>query len=259
MEIIWIGVFLLNSIIETILNHRSVRKFEDRLLTDEQIETIVNCAQAASTSSFVQAYSIIGIKNKETKRQLAVLAGNQTYVEENGHLFVFCADFHRHEVIAEMEGADLNTSLQSTEKFMVGLIDASLAAQNAVIAAESMGLGICYIGGLRNNLNAVCELLQIPKRVIPLFAIVVGYPAQQTDKKPRLPLSNVYHEEGYNQDQEAFKQQLNEYNQTISNYYYERTNGKRNDTWTSQMAHMLSQPKRMYIKEFIKKKGFNLE
>jgi FMN reductase (NADPH) len=249
----------MNQVIETILNHRSIRKFEDRALSQEQIETIVQCAQAASTSSFIQAYSIIGIKNPDKKRRLAEIAGNQDYVESNGHLFIFCADLHRHEVIAVMENQDLTTSLQSTEKFMVGLIDATLAAQNAVVAAESMGLGACYIGGIRNDLEAVCDLLHIPNRVIPLFAVVVGYPQQQPDKKPRLPLSHVYHEETYQQNSETYKSQLQAYDKTISAYYEERTNGKRNDTWSAQMANMLKSPKRMYMKEFVEKKGFDLE
>lgn len=249
----------MNQVIETILNHRSIRKFEDRPLTQELIETIVSCAQAASTSSFIQAYSIIGVKKSDTKRKLAELAGNQSYVETNGHLFIFCADLHRHEVISKMESTDLTTSLQSTEKFMVGLIDASLAAQNAVLAAESMGLGACYIGGIRNNLEAVCELLHIPKKVIPLFGIVVGYPLQQPDKKPRLPIKHIYHEEAYEQNSSIYEAQLLEYNQTISAYYDERTGGKRKDTWTEQMANMLNQPKRMYMKEFVEKQGFNLE
>jgi FMN reductase (NADPH) len=249
----------MNQVIETILNHRSIRKFEDRALSLEQIETIIQCAQAASTSSFIQAYSIIGIKNPDKKRRLAEIAGNQAYVESNGHLFIFCADLHRHEVIAEMENQDLTTSLQSTEKFMVGLIDATLAAQNAVLAAESMGLGACYIGGIRNNLEAVCDLLQIPNRVIPLFGVVMGYPQQQPDKKPRLPLNHVYHEDTYQQNSETYQSQLQAYDKTISAYYEERTNGKRNDTWSAQMANMLRSPKRMYMKEFVEKKGFNLE
>lgn len=249
----------MNQVIETILNHRSIRKFEDRPLTSEQIETIVKCAQAASTSSFIQAYSIIGVRNNETKRKLAEIAANQSYVETNGHLFVFCADLHRHEVIAEMEQQDLTTSLQSTEKFMVALIDTALAAQNAVIAAESMGLGACYIGGIRNNLEEVSNLLKIPKRVIPLFGISVGYPLQQPGKKPRLPLQHVYHEETYETDANTYNQQLLEYNEIISAYYQDRTDGKRKDKWTEQMANMLSQPRRMYMKEFIEAKGYNLE
>ncbi|MEH7383074.1 oxygen-insensitive NADPH nitroreductase [Bacillus sp. JJ1533] len=247
----------MNTVIETIMNHRSIRKFEDKVLTDEQIRTIVECAQAASTSSFIQAYSIIGVKDPGKKRKLAEIVGNQAYVAENGHFFVFCGDLHRHQVISEIEEKDLSTSLESTEKFMVATIDAALAAQNAVLAAESMGLGACYIGGLRNNLDEVCEILNIPKLVIPLFGIAVGYPSQMPDKKPRLPLHHVYHEEEYNQDKSLVKQELAQYNEIISEYYTNRTNGKRSDTWTRQMANMLENPKRMYMKNFVKKQGFN--
>nr|WP_309101042.1 oxygen-insensitive NADPH nitroreductase [Fredinandcohnia onubensis] len=247
----------MNTVIETIMNHRSIRKFEEKLLSDEQIRTIVESAQAASTSSFIQAYSIIGVKDSEKKKKLAEIVGNQAYVAENGHFFVFCGDLHRHQVISQMEEKDLSTSLESTEKFMVATIDAALAAQNAVLAAESMGLGACYIGGLRNNLDEVCQLLHIPKFVIPLFGIAVGYPAQMPDKKPRLPFEHIYHEDEYKQDEDLFKQELVTYNQTISDYYQARTNGKRSDTWTGQMANMLENPKRMYMNDFVKGQGLN--
>ncbi|MDH2452031.1 oxygen-insensitive NADPH nitroreductase [Priestia megaterium] len=247
----------MNSVIETILNHRSIRKYEDKPLSEEQIQTIVESAQAASTSSYIQAYSIIGVKDKETKRKLAQLAGDQPYVETNGHFFVFCADFHRHDVIAEMEKKDLSTALESTEQFMVAIIDVALAAQNATLAAESMGLGACYIGGLRNELEEVSKLLKLPHHVIPLFGLTVGHPAGITDKKPRLPFKHVYHEETYEPNDEQTKKELTAYNEEISAYYNERTNGKRQDTWTGQMAEMLSNPKRMYMKEFVEKQGFN--
>ncbi len=243
--------------IELIQNHRSIRKFENKLLSDEQIKTIVESAQAASTSSFVQAYSIIGVKDKQKKERLAELAGGQDYVAENGHFFVFCADLYRHQLIAENYSQDASEVLESTEKFMVAIIDATLAAQNAVLAAESMGLGAVYIGGLRNQLTEVCKLLKIPPYVIPLFGVAVGYPAQQPDKKQRLPLQHIYHEDEYNQDKVAYYQQLNDYDEDISAYYQKRTNGKRKDTWTGQMAGLLAKPARMYMKKFVEQQGFN--
>lgn len=241
----------MNEVINTILQHRSIRHFEDKPLSDEQIKTIVSCAQAAATSSFIQAYSIIGVKDKEKKQKLAELAGNQDYVVNNGHFFVFCADLYRHTLIGEKEKKDVLPSIESTEKFMVALIDASLAAQNAVLAAESMGLGICYIGGLRNQLPEVKKLLKTPERVIPLFGLAVGYPAKITGQKPRLPLEHVYHEDEYQQDKEAYFRQLDQYDELISNYYQERTDGKRTDRWTEQMANMLERQNRMYMREFI--------
>ncbi|MGM9928148.1 MAG: oxygen-insensitive NADPH nitroreductase [Bacillus sp. (in: firmicutes)] len=244
----------MNEIIEKILNHRSIRSFEDKPLSAEQIETIVQCAQAASTSSYIQAYSIIGVTDPEKKAKLAELSGPQSYVEKNGHVFVFCADLHRHEIAGAMEGKEVTESIESTEKFMVACIDAALAAQNAALAAESMELGICYIGGIRNNLQEVVEMLNVPKRVIPLFALVVGYPKNWSAKKPRLPLANVYHENEYQAD-ETSENQLKAYNEIISRYYEERTNGKRNDTWTEQIVGMLSKKSRGYMKDFVEEQG----
>jgi FMN reductase (NADPH) len=248
----------LNSTIETILSHRSVRKFKKKPLTNEQIEAIVRCAQSASTSSFIQAYTIIGVTDMDKKQKLAELSGGQSYVAENGHFFVFCADLYRHQVIGEIEGGDVIPSLESTEKFMVTLVDTALAAQNAAIAAESMGLGICYIGGIRNHLEEVKTLLQIPERVIPLFGMAVGYPDQETAQKPRLPLRHVYQENVYNSDKEKIKKDLEEYNKVVTNYYKERTGGVRQDTWTGQMSNMLSKRVRMYMKDFVEKQKMDL-
>ncbi len=242
--------------IEKILDHRSIRSFEDRPLSAEQIHAIVECAQAASTSSYIQAYSIIGVTDPEKKAKLAELAGPQSYVEKNGYLFVFCADLYRQDIVSEMEGTDVAEALESTEKFMVACIDAALAAQNAALAAESMDLGICYIGGIRNNLQEVSRILDIPHRVIPLFALVAGYPLKRSDKKPRLPQSNVYHENGYQMKKPEFIKQLEDYNGTISDYYEHRTNGKRKDTWTGQMAGMLEKKSRLYMKDYVEKQGF---
>jgi FMN reductase (NADPH) len=249
----------MNDVIATILNHRSIRHFEDKPLTDEQIRTIISCAQSASTSSYIQAYSIIGVKDKEKKKKLAELAGNQNYVENNGHFLVFCADLYRHQLIGEMENTDVLPSIESTEKFMVALIDAALAAQNAAIAAESMGLGICYIGGIRNNLEGVKEVLKTPERVIPLFGMAIGYPTQTVDCKQRLPLEHIYHEDQYEQDRDIYVNQLQEYDEYISSYYEKRTNGSRKDRWTEQMARMLEKQTRMYMKDFVKKNKMDLQ
>jgi len=194
----------------------------------------------------------------DKKQKLAELSGGQSYVAENGHFFVFCADLYRHQVIGEIEGGDVIPSLESTEKFMVTLVDTALAAQNAAIAAESMGLGICYIGGIRNHLEEVKTLLQIPERVIPLFGMAVGYPDQETAQKPRLPLRHVYQENVYNSDKEKIKKDLEEYNKVVTNYYKERTGGVRQDTWTGQMSNMLSKRVRMYMKDFVEKQKMDL-
>ncbi|MFB6498953.1 oxygen-insensitive NADPH nitroreductase [Bacillus haynesii] len=247
----------MNKTIETILNHRSIRSFTDQLLTEEEVRLLVESAQSASTSSYIQAYSIIGVTDPDKKRKLAELAGNQPYVEKNGHLFVFCADLYRHDKMAREKGVDITASLEGTETFMVSVIDAALAAQNMSIAAESMGLGICYIGGIRNNLDEVSKLLETPEYVLPLFGLVVGHPANPSAKKPRLPLDHIYHENAYQADDAEFEKHLSAYDETISNYYQQRTDGKRSDKWTDQITGSLKKPPRAYMNEFVKGKGLN--
>lgn len=250
-------VFELNKTIETILNHRSIRSFTDERLTDEEVLTLIKSAQAASTSSYVQAYSIIGVTDQKKKAKLAELAGNQPYVEKNGHFFVFCADLKRHDYIAKKAGKNHQEALENTEAFLISVIDAALAAQNVSVAAESMGLGICYIGGLRNQLKEVSELLETPSYVLPLFGLTIGHPANQSSQKERLPVELIYHENTYQQDEAHVDRYLKEYDDRISSYYEERTNGERKDTWSEQMLRGFSQPKRAFLGDFVKEKGFN--
>ncbi|SFL72503.1 oxygen-insensitive NADPH nitroreductase [Salibacterium qingdaonense] len=246
----------MNEVIQTILGHRSIRRFKNEALTQEETDQIISAAQAASTSSFLQAYSIIGVTDKSKKEEIAELAGNQNYVAENGFFAVFCADFSRHQTAASLHDQDIHKAVESTEGFMVAVIDTALAAQNAAIAAESMGLGICYIGGLRNNLETVSSLLETPSHVLPLFGMVVGRPAEQHEQKPRLPQETVYHENTYNLDSESLKQELKHYDETILHYYRSRSSRSKQITWTSQAASTLSHSKRLYLNAFTKEKGF---
>ncbi|MCR6111300.1 oxygen-insensitive NADPH nitroreductase [Bacillus sp. A301a_S52] len=246
----------MNDTLKTLLNHRSIREFKDEPLSQEHITTIIKSAQMASTSSFIQAYTIIGVTDKEIKSQLAHLSGPQPYVEQNGHFFVFCADLYRHTIAGTMEKTAVTATLESTEKFMVAVIDASLAAQNATIAAESMGYGICYIGGLRNDMEKVSELLSLPDYVIPLFGLAVGIPHTQPDQKPRLPMESIYYENTYPKNTHTIYSGLESYNDTIKNYYDARTQGKRKDSWTDQISRMLSKPKRTDMKYVVQQKGF---
>lgn len=243
----------MNDTIQLLLKHCSIREFKERPLTREELEAIIRSAQAAPSSSFVQAYSIIGIRDPGKKNRLAQLSGNQPYVAKNGHLLVFCLDLHRMALAAELEGVPAEetlTALESVETFIVGTIDAALAAQNAVTAAESLGLGTVYIGGLRNQLPQVTELLQTPDRVIPLFALCIGEPALPSAVKPRLPMAAVYHDEQYQPDL-PHKELLQAYNDQMSRYYLERTAGARTEGWTGTIARQLVNPKRLYMKEFL--------
>lgn len=246
----------MNEVIETILAHKSIRKFKKEPLSEETVMTLVQCAQAASTSSYQQVCTIIGVEDQGKKQKLAELAGNQSYVADNGYFFVFCLDYNRHSIAAEMMGKNIADTIQSTEAFIVGTADAALAAQNMAVAAESLGLGIVYIGGIRNNLKEVSELLDCPEYVLPLFGMAIGYPDADPGKKPRLPVAAVFHKDRY-QDKEVTVDLLNQYEKETSEYYSKRTGGKRTEGWVTQITAGMSKPKRTYIKDFIQSKGLN--
>ncbi|WP_163652287.1 oxygen-insensitive NADPH nitroreductase [Listeria sp. PSOL-1] len=241
----------MNSTVEQILSHYSVRAFQNKKLTQDEIRLLVQAAQSASTSNFMQAYSIIGVSDQEKLNVIAEISGSASYVAQTGHFFVFVADLARNKEIAEVKNVDF-TSLETTEKWLVAVIDATLAAQNMAIAAESMGLGICFIGGIRNNLRQVSELLEIPDYALPIFGLTIGHPAQNSAPKPRMPEELIYHENVY---QKKDKSLYNEYDATIRAYYEKRTGGKRIENWTDQMARGTSHPTRLDIKSLLTEKN----
>ncbi|WP_439442948.1 oxygen-insensitive NADPH nitroreductase [Listeria aquatica] len=245
----------MNQTTEQLLSHYSVRAFLDQPLSKDQIRLLVESAQAASTSNFVQAYSIIGVSDPKIRKELAGIAGGMSYVEKTGQFFVFVADLNRNKQIAESKNEN-PASLETTEKMLVAIIDAALAAQNMAVAAESMGLGICYIGGIRNDIKRVSELLKIPEHAIPLFGITIGYPEQNSAPKPRMPYQLVYHENEYQTKETALYEA---YDATISDYYTNRTGGARNETWTEQIALGMKKPTRLDIKAFIEAQKLGLK
>ncbi|MFL0475427.1 oxygen-insensitive NADPH nitroreductase [Priestia sp. 179-F W1.4 NHS] len=243
----------MNQTIETILKHVSVRSFTNRPLTEEQIKQLVTAAQAASTASFQQAYSIIGVTDPELKQKIAKLAGDQPFIAEGGHFFVFCADVNRHKQMAEDLEIDITETIEGIDAALVGAIDASLASQNLVIAAESMGLGVCYIGGVRDAIIEISELLDIPDYVFPVFGLVVGYPAKRNDHKPRIPFEGIYHTNGYNSNT---KEIIKQYDETTKLYYENRSGNKQSRTWSDTAIGSLARLPRSFMKDFLNSKGW---
>ncbi|MFB6364294.1 oxygen-insensitive NADPH nitroreductase [Paenibacillus elgii] len=244
----------MNAVIDLLQSHRSIRKFKDVPLQPEHIDAIVASAQMASTSSNVQAYSIIAVTDPEKKQELARLAGNQAYVEHSGLFLVFCADLYRLREATELNG---ETFHQNTESFIVATVDATLAAQNAAVAAESLGFGIVYIGGIRNAPEDVSRLLQLPELVYPVFGMCVGVPDQEPSSRPRLPQQAVLHYNGYQAD--GVRQQIEAYDETMQEYYRERVGGKTVTTWSKGISDKFRQPVRTHMRSFLEARGFKLE
>ncbi|AHF93263.1 nitroreductase [Opitutaceae bacterium TAV5] len=203
-----------NETITTLLNHRSVRAFLPDALGEGVLELIVAAAQSASTSSNIQAWSVIAVQDPERKARLAALAANQKQILEAPLFLVWVADLSRLRRIADHIG-DPAAGLERLDSFLVGVTDTTIAAQSAVAAAESLGLGVVYIGALRAQPDKVAAELNLPAGSFPLFGLVVGKPdpSRPASVKPRLPQTVVLHREQYSTEHE--RSGLDAYETTI--------------------------------------------
>lgn len=247
----------MNETIQLLKNHRSIRKFTTDRIPDQELEQILLSAQAASTSSNIQAYSVVAVTDPLRKKRLADLAGNQKHIEESPILLIWCADLNKIRVATQLHVDD--ELHQNVETFLLGTIDATLAAQNAVIAAESLGYGIVYIGGIRNHPKEVTELLELPLLVYPVFGLCIGVPDQEPDIRPRLPLTAIFHEEVYRQDR--IVEDIEEYDAITQHYYSIRKvsgHGRNQDTkWSKEMVKRFSPERsREHLHDFLHDQGF---
>jgi nitroreductase len=243
-----------NETIKLLQSHRSIRQFADEPLADDVVAEIVRSGMAAATSSNVQATTVIRVRNPETRARIAEVAGGQEHIETCGAFLVWCADLRRPGLGCEIGGSTMTTGM--TEQFIIATVDVALAAQNAVVAAESLGLGICYIGAVRNDPQTVSDLLQLPDHVYPVFGLCLGVPAQDPEVKPRLPLEVVLKEEVY-QDT-ADRPGIAHYDHTMRAYYRSRTGGTKDSTWTDEMARLLEGERRPHMRSFLADRGFEM-
>lgn len=186
-------------VLDHLLSHRSVRHFLPDALSDHTITTLVAAAQSAASSSNLQTWSVVAVESQASRDRLADLAGHQAHIRTAPLLLVWLADLSRIARIAQYKGAQAD-GLPYLDTYLMAVIDAALAAQNAVVAAEALGLGTVYIGALRNQPEAVAEVVGTPEGVFPVFGLVVGHPdpARLAAIKPRLPQAAVLHRERYN-------------------------------------------------------------
>ncbi|MCG8708975.1 oxygen-insensitive NADPH nitroreductase [Brenneria sp. 4F2] len=232
--------------IDLLRHHRSIRAFTPQTLTDEQRSAIVAAAQSASSSSFLQCSSIIRITDPAIRQQLAHYAGDQGYVAQAAEFWVFCADFYRHLQIYPQAETGM------TEQLLIGCVDTAIMAQNALVAAESLGLGGVFIGGIRNNIADVTTLLKLPKQVLPLFGLCLGYPDADPQLKPRLPPEMLLHENSY---QALDGGKLAEYDQQLVEYYLQRTTDRR-DSWSEHVQRTLKKELRPFMLDYLHQQGW---
>jgi nitroreductase len=248
-----------NETIAVMLDHRSVRGYKPDPLPAGALETLIAAAQSAATSSNMQWWSAIAVTDPAKKKVLAEIAGNQKHIEQCPVFLCWVADMARNQRISDATGTPFET-MPWLETFMVACIDAALAAQNAVVAAQSIGLRTVYIGAMRNDPVRVAELLGLPKQSFVVFGLCVGYATEKAtgEVKPRLPQGTVLHRERYDASGEA--EQRKAYDAEMSRFSarHELQAG----TWTQRVLNRLgplaSMNGRETIRASLKKLGFEI-
>lgn len=234
--------------------HRaSVRAYAAVPLSDALLRDAVRVAQTAATSSHVQGYSLIRVRDAESRAALVELTGGQPYVAEAGAFLVVCADVRRHDLIAGQARREISHNL---ETFLLAVIDASLFAQNLAVEFESRGLGICYIGGLRTRSEDVDRLLEIPHGVWPLFGFCVGVPESVPARKPRLGVDAVLFDDRYPAD-DTLLASIHRFDQAMNGYYAAR--GLPGRDWSRGILRKFSRPLREHLADYYRSKGARLD
>jgi nitroreductase len=187
-----------NDTLGVLLGHRTVRSYLPRPLPEGVIETLVAAAQSAPSSSNAQAWSVVAVEDPEQKARIAGFAGDQKHILQAPLLLVWVADLARADALATAQSSTLEGG-DFLEGFLIAALDAAFAAQNALVAAESLGLGTCYIGALRNDPEAVAQAVGLPPRSAAVFGMTVGFPdpSAPAEVKPRLPQQAVLHRGRY--------------------------------------------------------------
>lgn len=241
--------------IELMKNHRSVRKFKDQSVSSDLIEHVVSAAICASTSSHLQPYSIINVDDQQTRADLCKLAHNQKWITQAPVFLVFCADWQRNTEICATEDSSYEKGY--AEHLLISTIDTSLVAQNTMLAAESLGLGGVFIGGIRNKISEVASLLDIPTQVMPLFGMCLGWPDEMNAKKPRLPIEVTLHSNRFTSFSQS--EEFNAYDRQIASYYKCRDPEVQGKTWSKSIAERLSHESRPHIFAFMKQQKLLLK
>lgn len=241
-----------NPTIDTMLAHRSIRKFKPGTIPESDIQTAMIAGQAAATSSAVQPYCIIHITDDTKRQAIADLSGPQQKVHDCGAFFIICADLRKHMLIFEAAGKEFNTSL---EAFLVGTIDASLFAQNFTLALEALNYGTCYIGGIRNDLPLLSTILNLPDGVLPLYGLCAGVPNESPSHRPRLSPNAILFENGYPTDDET-NTHIDRYNEVYKEYLVAR--GAKPSTWSQAIEKKFGYASREGLAAFYESKGAKL-
>lgn len=242
----------MNEIIRSLYERKSVRVFEDKKISKECVTEILQSAIEAPTAGNQQLYTILHITDQEMKDKLAVSCDNQPFIAKAPLVLIFCADFQKWFDAFVEGGADPRKP--GVGDLMLSVSDTMIAAQNAVVAAESMGIGSCYIGDIMEQCEYHRELLNLPEYVFPVGMLVFGYPTEQQKerKKPqRCRLEDIVHENGYHRKDGAELRRMFD-KETKVRSYEEWSQAFCKRKYNSDFSKEMTRSVEEYLKAFMK-------
>ncbi len=211
--------------IDLIKKHTSIRKYKNAQVSDLLINDLLEAGCRASTTGNMQLYSVINTTSQLIKEKLLPVHFNQKMVLDAPHVLTFCADFNRFKKWCILNQAE--PGYDNYLSFMTAAIDAILVAQNVCVAAESKGLGICYLGTVLYNAEKIITILKLPKGVVPVATVTLGWPDEQPQKVDRLPIEAIVHKDVYNDYSDEQIGKLYHYKESlIENQRFIAENGK---------------------------------
>ena len=250
--------------IQQIHKHSSIRAYKPDPVSKAMVEEIVAAGQRASTSSNLQMFSVVVVTEEQKRQQLATLCGDQKHIRQAPVFMAWCADLSRLSRACAMRGYD--HTYEYLENFLLATVDVTLLMQTAALAAESLGLGMCYIGAIRNRPQEVIDLLELPRLVAPISGMTLGWPAVEPVIRPRLATDCILHWERYDNSREA--PLLQDYDQAMADtgIYDGRQvaapgapEQMENYGWLEHSARRVSQPRRQGLRSVYEKKDFLLK
>ncbi len=239
--------------IRTLLNRRSIRKYTDRPVADETIEALLRAALRAPTSSNIQSYSVIVVRDQDTKDKLSLLTGKQRHIADCGVFLAFCADLTRISWAMDKNGASIADN--NLELFLVSSIDAALVGMSAYLAAESVGLSGVMIGAVRNKPEEVAQVLGLPRLSYCVFGMCLGWPAEAPQQKPRMAYDDVVHDERY--DADKVKKAVADYDRELARHYESIGKATTPDSWSHDVAAKFGARPRDDLRPVLKARGID--
>lgn len=235
----------------------SVRRYTDRPVDDAHVEAVLRAAFRAPTSSNIQSYGVVVVRDPETLKRLSVVTKNQRHVAEAPVFLAFCADLGRIETAMKSYGFEIDDN--NLEMGLVASIDAALVGMSASLAAESLGLQGVMIGAVRNDAAETARILGLPHRVYCVFGMVLGWPAEAPPQKPRMPLDAVVHYDRWGERRSArtVADAVAAYDAELAAHYRSQGRTTNDDSWTADVAKKFSVRPRQKLRGDLADRGFD--